>query len=370
MTRSQKKRYELPLPGIPGLRLRGFTGFGDGLAIGALSLAGMLAGCASTGAPRAPSLLLPQVVRGVQAARVGSHVDLQWTTPTLSTDRQPLVRRKHGAGQLSAEVCRAETAECKVVRRLNVTAGQPVQLRDDLPPALLTGAAQPLRYEVRTFNGAGHTAGWSRDAVTVSGPAPEPLTGLTAATTDAGVQLTWKRTPPAIGERIVIEAETTSRPDAAGRSLGVRTGSGGAIDTAPHVGDHLRYTVTRTRTISSNGTNVAISGEPAAIEITRAADTFAPAQPKGLIAVAMQLQNTSAEIDLSWEPNNEADLQGYLLYRTEAQSSVKLTPKPIESVSFRDSTAQPGHAYRYTVTAIDRSGNESARSEAAEERLQ
>ena len=183
------------------------------------------------------------------------------------------------------------------------------------------------------------------------------------------MQLVWKRTAPASGERIVIQAETTSKPDAPSRSLGVRTGAAGAIDTAPRVGDHLRYTVARTRTISPDGGSVTVNGEPAATEVTRAADTFAPAQPKGLIAVAVQLQETPAEIDLSWEPSGEADLQGYFVYRSEGVSAVKLTPKSIESVSFRDSTAQPGHSYRYTVTAVDRSGNESVRSDTAEGRL-
>jgi hypothetical protein len=41
-----------------------------------------------------------------------------------------------------------------------------------------------------------------------------------------------------------------------------------------------------------------------------------------------------------------------------------LLPDLIPTPAFRDTTVQVGHKYRYTVTAVDRAGNESAASAA------
>jgi fibronectin type 3 domain-containing protein len=43
--------------------------------------------------------------------------------------------------------------------------------------------------------------------------------------------------------------------------------------------------------------------------------------------------------------------------------------KPVDSPAFRDSAAQPGHEYVYSVTAVDHDGNESAHSAEVKETL-
>ncbi|HEU4753885.1 MAG TPA: carboxypeptidase-like regulatory domain-containing protein [Armatimonadota bacterium] len=42
------------------------------------------------------------------------------------------------------------------------------------------------------------------------------------------------------------------------------------------------------------------------------------------------------------------------------QEYQRLTPQPITGTTFTDPTARPGQTYRYVLTAVDRSGNESA----------
>ena len=77
-------------------------------------------------------------------------------------------------------------------------------------------------------------------------------------------------------------------------------------------------------------------------------------------------------IDLSWLPGAEADLAGYIVYRRERDTSgpaaawQRISPaQPVVGPGFHDSNVQPGHTYIYTVTAIDQSGHESARSNEA-----
>jgi fibronectin type 3 domain-containing protein len=79
--------------------------------------------------------------------------------------------------------------------------------------------------------------------------------------------------------------------------------------------------------------------------------------------------STGPSIDLSWIPVTEADLSGYAVYRREGDGSwSRISPlQPVVGPGFHDPNVQPGHAYRYAVTAIDQLGHESARSEEAEE---
>jgi fibronectin type 3 domain-containing protein len=101
-----------------------------------------------------------------------------------------------------------------------------------------------------------------------------------------------------------------------------------------------------------------------------ALDVFPPAVPAGLAAVATAPSaGTEAAIDLSWQPDTEADLAGYIVYRSEGgESWQRISPaQPLAGPAFHDARVQPGRAYRYTVTAIDQGGHESARSAEAEE---
>jgi fibronectin type 3 domain-containing protein len=69
-------------------------------------------------------------------------------------------------------------------------------------------------------------------------------------------------------------------------------------------------------------------------------------------------------VELSWSINVEPDLAGYRVYRSEQEGArgALLTPELLPSPAYRDNSVQSGQRYWYTVTAVDRSGNESAPS--------
>ena len=117
-----------------------------------------------------------------------------------------------------------------------------------------------------------------------------------------------------------------------------------------------------------SGKSIDIEGPSSAEIIVDTKDIFPPAAPTGLAAVAAPDEGA---IDLSWAPNTETDLAGYAVYRSSAGGeAVRISPpgKPIDTPAFRDATAQPGHEYVYSVTAIDRDGNQSPRSAEVKER--
>jgi fibronectin type 3 domain-containing protein len=92
-------------------------------------------------------------------------------------------------------------------------------------------------------------------------------------------------------------------------------------------------------------------------------DTFPPAAPQGLVAALLPgSAPATVLVDLSWSINLETDLAGYRVYRSEQEGTrgQLLTPELLPTPADRDTSVQPGHRYWYTVTAVDRAGNESA----------
>jgi predicted small lipoprotein YifL len=81
------------------------------------------------------------------------------------------------------------------------------------------------------------------------------------------------------------------------------------------------------------------------------ADTFPPAAPRSLAAIAGE-----GVISLIWEPNTEGDLAGYLVLRGEAPGDTlrAITPEPVTATTYRDTAARAGARYVYVVVAVDR----------------
>jgi hypothetical protein len=102
------------------------------------------------------------------------------------------------------------------------------------------------------------------------------------------------------------------------------------------------------------------AGEPRCEKLV---DTFAPVAPKGLSAVS-----TDGAINLIWEPNAEADLAGYDVWRGRLPEArlVRITEAPIPDTSFLDNV-QPGVRFVYAVVAVDKAGNHSDPSNRVEE---
>lgn len=96
------------------------------------------------------------------------------------------------------------------------------------------------------------------------------------------------------------------------------------------------------------------------------ADTFPPAAPRSLAAIA-----GDGVISLIWEANSDSDLAGYLVLRGDAPGDTlrAITPEPVAATTFRDTTTRAGARYVYVVVAVDRAApqNVSAQSNRVEE---
>jgi hypothetical protein len=132
-------------------------------------------------------------------------------------------------------------------------------------------------------------------------------------------------------------------------------------DTSFDFGKTYLYSV---RSVITADSKLLESGDSAPAIVTPR-DVFPPAVPQNVIAnVVSPTPEASPEVDLSWSINSEPDLAGYRLYRSEQQDTPgqPVTLELLLSPAYRDTSVQPGHRYWYSVTSLDRSGNESARS--------
>lgn len=111
---------------------------------------------------------------------------------------------------------------------------------------------------------------------------------------------------------------------------------------------------------------VAVIGPASPTTCITPQDTFPPAAPRSLAAIA-----GSGVITLIWDPNTESDLAGYIVLRGEAPGDTlqAITTEPVTLTSYRDETVKPGARYVYAVVAVDGAvpQNVSPQSNRAEE---
>jgi hypothetical protein len=111
----------------------------------------------------------------------------------------------------------------------------------------------------------------------------------------------------------------------------------------------------------------AVESEPSSPICVTPSDDFPPAAPVGVSTEVMP-----GAITISWEPNSEADLAGYVILRGEAGDATlaPLTGSVIAEPRYIDRDVRPGVRYVYAVQAIDTrlpTPNTSAESARVEE---
>ena len=361
-----------------------------------------LAGCASPGPPLPPSLKLPEVVgpHGLTATRFGNRVRLQWTTPSRTTDKLPI------KDSVTAEICRnaittasAKLGPCTVVLRVPATAGASEGI-DPLTAPLTTGPPRLLAYRIQLLNSAGRTAGPSEPVYAAAGAAPEPVENLHAKPTKSGTLLEWKpaatSTDAVVLDRMLLDPTPMppanpsrpglSRSNSASLEVHLRAGAaaepgtpaspipdpGGTIDRTVEFGHTYRYTAERLRTVNLGGVSVDLHSEPSPPVTVAVRDVFPPESPTGLLAApgfAGEQSTQRPAIDLSWDPNMEARIAGYRVYRRDLQdqNDWRRIGPDVAVAAYRDTDVIAGHKYGYRVTAINAAGAESPPSASVEE---
>jgi fibronectin type 3 domain-containing protein len=350
----------------------------------------LAAGCGAPGEPTPPAPKIPLRITDLAAQQTGDAVQLTFTLPakTVSGERltePPAIEILRGGakpdGSPDPKSFRTiETIPGALVGEYR--AADKIQILDRISPEdLSTYPGGAFAYRVRTRASRKHASADSNSVIVTIRPVPERITSLHASVTEPAIELSWSgptRTAtgdplPAISEYRIYRGEIdTASADAAAKDLAhakwisplaflASSATTSYRDTTFDFGKTYVYTV-RTVIPADGGTIESADSVPA---IVTPADIYPPAVPQGLVAAVVTPDpNARPEVDLSWSINTETDLAGYHVYRSEREGTPGqlLTPDLLLSPAYRDTSVQPGHRYWYSVTAVDRSGNESAPS--------
>lgn len=349
----------------------------------ASALALCLSSCGTPGAPRPPSLRLPETVRDLTASRQGSTITLTWTMPQRTTDGETI--RALGptlvcmgindfpmthCDQVAADLSQSQYAQCKPEVGNPVRCG--ITLSFELQRENPRGQAT---YAVEVLNTNRRSAGLSNQVRVPMAYTAEPIAEVSVEVTPAAVQVKFTGFGIPKFDYHVLRAES---PGATYVDLGTAQQQGPEVVMA-RVGYILsdrsfewektyRYRVVAFTTVSlPDGTIVDVPGEPTPDVQLVTHDVFPPAAPQGVQAVASGV-GQQPFVDLTWAPNTDSDLAGYNVYRhEEGLPAVKINAELVKTPSYRDTSAQRGHKYSYAVSAVDLRGNESSKSQEASE---
>jgi hypothetical protein len=373
----------------PGVSILGFF-------LSSLTLA-LIVGCAAPGEPITRHAPAPTPVTDLSARQIGSRVFIAFALPAKTTDHKPLgstpsVEVYWGFFAANAPAPNAASIEKQnaVIRVPSAIVGQyasaghirfPVEMKpEDLEHQFGAQAA----FVVNTRISDRRTSDPSNVAVVRVFPPPAPIADLAAKVTQEAVELSWSpisaptvpgnpaSTSPPVSYRIyrAEKRETKAAPNATAvnaspSELLGETPTPAFRDTNFEFGHNYTYSV---RSLVHYGATPAesVESDDSNLFALSPKDTFPPAAPIGLVAVVVPASSdVPAHIELSWSISPETDLAGYNVYRNEQASAPvpRLNVSTLLVPSYRDMTVTPGRIYNYTVTAVDRAGNESPASE-------
>lgn len=352
----------------------------------------LAAGCGAPGEPVPPIPPVPQPILDLTAKQSGDGVLLTFTLPGKSTlgdslPQAPTFEITRGAlrpdGAPDSKSFRVvDTVPGALVPRYS-KHGQ-IEFLDPIAPTdPQLRAGRPFLYRVQTLISAKHPSANSNLVSVRLYPVAEAIAALNATVTEQGIELKW--TPPAntsSGEPLTAVKEyrvyrgelnpaatgqpAPESPQSAWKSplmqLGV-TSTPDYRDSGFDYGKTYAYVV-RT-VVDSPAGPLESSDSNQAVVIPK--DLFPPAAPQGIVAaVEPGPTPSSSVIELSWSISVEPDLAGYRVYRShqEGARGTLLTPELLPSPAYRDASVQSGQRYWYSVTAVDRAGNESPPSSA------
>jgi hypothetical protein len=345
------------------------------------------AGCGAPGEPVPPSPPVPAAIKDLAAHQAGDGVQLSFTLPSNSISGQKL------AAPPAVEILRAAvkpdgSADAKSFRVVytipgalldNYRADGRVVFTDPIAPEeTKSHPGVAVAYAVRTRASQKRASADSNVVALRVFPVPAPIASVEARVTESAIELTWpvpaataagEPATPITGYKI-YRAETHP---AAAAPLGQNFPQGkpeaqpallASSETNTYrdtsmVFDHTYIYVVRS-VIQVDG-NELESSDSAPVTVAPR-DTFPPAVPQGLVAAVLPgATSGTVLVDLSWSINLETDLAGYHVYRSEQEGTrgQLVTPDLLPTPAVRDTSVEPGHRYWYTVTAVDRAGNES-----------
>lgn len=311
------------------------------------------AGCGYIGGTLPPLANIPGDPTELAVLQRGTTLLAHFKIPPLTTELQPIkgdLELDLRAGVTPSPWNLAQWAES--ARKIS-----PQSVKDGIaeyrfPSPAWTG--KEITVAARAIGANGKASNWSNIAtLPVVAPLTTP-TDIAAVAAPNGVRLTWRGT----GGHFRILRRTEGLPDAV--DLGTTTAPE-FLDSTAEFGKPYSYLV---QAFADLGDRREAESDLSEAKTITPKDIFSPAAPMNLRATA-----SANSVELSWDANTEPDLAAYRIYRSVNGGAFAKIAEVNEIPTYSDKAADSGKTYRYAITAVDKSGNESARSAVAEATL-
>jgi predicted small lipoprotein YifL len=348
------------------------------LVLGLAVFAG--AACGKKGPLEPPLAREPKPVERLTTFQRGGSVILEWTNPVKSIDGRPLgplaaveiwvLEVERWAGK---EVPRPQDFEAKarLGRRVPAKDLRPAsqassQKSSDVMFAYPISGAKPvfpaMAFAIRVLDGRKRPSKFSAPVVVETRTCPLAPEIRDIRVFKDRTEVSW--TPPKANIDGSSPAEVAGynvyRSEGAGRleKLGSSPPTGLVFKDSRFSFDVPYTYVVRAR---AAGPDPNLESDDSAPRDITAEDIFPPDPPSGLVALS-----GPGGISLSWEAGREDDVAGYKVWRKEEGGEpgfVPLTPELLPGNVFTDSSVHKGKTYVYAVSAVDKKGHESAKTE-------
>jgi hypothetical protein len=249
----------------------------------------------------------------------------------------------------------ANLADATVGSRLTFT---------DQPPLRSPGSGRPVRYTYAVVTEGEERGELSNMVSVIPLPVAERPGNAVAAATAEAVTIRWDAPAravdggqPAIAGYNVYRGSGDDFSGAFAEPVNRELIRGTSFNDTPPYGEH-RYSVTAVASVGPPR----LESEPSQPATVTFRDLIAPPPPASISALV-----ETRSIRVVWDAVDAPDLAGYKLYRAEGSGQTELVevgkfpiwPQPVNQTNYRDAEPEIGISYRYEVTSVDKSGNES-----------
>ncbi len=299
--------------------------------------------CAKVGDPLPPLPSDIVLIGDLQLLRLGKETCLTFTNPVRELSEIEIYR-----------LCEGSVEQINETEPIAVLPGSELKTFSFLDRSYVTAPAgdlsSPCFFAVRTKNMRGKRSGFSNQAEWKPVELPLSPAEVITDTSENEIRIEWqlpKGLKPAPG---------SAQPEFL-VNLKEVTGDNFYTISDFSFGSPLSFEV---RTIDRSGEAILLS-EPLELKSFVPEDVFPPRPPSGLIVVKL-----ADRVQMTWDDNLEPDLAGYHVYRTAPGEEPQRISQLVTINRFVHQGSSSGTEISFTVTAVDKWGNESSPAGVAE----
>jgi fibronectin type 3 domain-containing protein len=306
------------------------------------------------GDPQPPLANVPAAVQGIAAAQRGARIAIQFQVAQLTTEGMPIKPPIAEDVRIGVFAGADFNADAWAAHAQRITGGKATNGVALYETPIAPWVGKEAIVAVRVAGGNGKLSAWSNFAIVEVVAEPEKPRSLSAVATARGVSLNWsargdrfrvyRRGP---GEKELTALAVVDKPE--------------WIDASADFGKRYAYMVQTLVKLANDKEALSDPSEEAGLTPE---EVFPPAVPTGLQAAA-----APASVELAWDANAEPFLGGYRVYRSAAGGPYEKLAEVGVIPSYSDHKVEAGKTYRYEVTAVSKTGYESARSGPVEANL-